>query len=184
MSSIKSVCVFSGASPNVPQIYLDAARKLGHLFVKANIDLIYGGGNYGLCGEISNGVMERGGRVIGFLPEDLLPIEGGNTKITQLTIVPDMHERKKNMFKYSDAFVVLPGGFGTFEEIFGVLTWKKIGFHSKPIIILDIKDYWKCFKDLLAQIVKEGFAGENTEDLYYIANTVEDVMSLLCGDKR
>ena len=182
--SLKSICVFCGASKAVSTIYTDAARELGYIIADAGIELIYGGGSYGLMGEISDAVIEKGGRAIGFMPEDLLQFEGPNNKITELTMVSNMHERKKNMFKQAGAFVTLPGGFGTFDELFEVITWKKLHFHSKSIVIVDIDGYWGHLKLMLDRMIKERFAGPEVNNLYIFVNSVEEVLPAIMSQEN
>ena len=179
MTYLRSACVFCGASPHVSKVYLDAARKLGNLLAINQIELVYGGASAGLMGAVSNGATEKEGRVLGFLPEDLLSIETGNTDITQLIIVADMHERKRNMYIHSDAFITLPGGFGTLEEVFEVMTYKAVRFFDKPIIILNTEGYWNPLIKLLDQIFQEKFAGDFEKSMYTFVNTPEEVLNLL-----
>lgn len=179
MKYVRSVCVFCGGSPLVAKKYLDAARKLGNLLATKKIELVYGGANAGLMGAVSNGVMEKKGRALGFLPEDLLSVEDGNTKITKLTIVADMHERKKNMYIHSDVFIALPGGFGTLEELFEVVTYKAVGFFDKPIIILNTDGYWDSLIKLLDVIYAEKFADIEKKKMYSFVSAPEEVLDLL-----
>lgn len=182
MTYYQSVCVFCGGAPFVSQDYLEAARRLGHLLAQEGIELVYGGGEYGLMGEISKAAMEKGGQVIGFLPEDLISLEQGNSNITKLTIVTDMHMRKKNMYLQAEAFVVLPGGFGTLEEMFEVMTYKIIGFLNKPIIILDVNGYWQPLRQMLDRLLEEKFAKfeeRSVSEVYQFVDTIEALMDLL-----
>ncbi len=179
MKYLRSACVFCGGSPRVSKVYLDAARKLGNLLAMNGIELVFGGANAGLMGAVSKGAMEKDGRVLGFLPEDLLSIEDGNTDITQLTIVADMHERKRNIYLHSDAFITLPGGFGTLEEVFEVMTYKAVGFFDKPIIILNTEGYWNPLIKLLDQIYQEKFADDSEKNMYTFVDTPEEVLNLL-----
>lgn len=182
--SLKSVCVFCGATEGTPAIYSIAARKLGYILAGAGIELIYGGGSHGLMGEVSDAVMDKGGRAIGFMPEDLLQFEGVNSRITELTMVPNMHERKKNMFKLAGAFVTLPGGFGTFDELFEVITWKKLHFHKKAIIIVNINGYWDSLKLMLDRMIQDQFAKSGVNNLYEFVDSVEDVMSAILAQEN
>ncbi|MBS0185000.1 MAG: TIGR00730 family Rossman fold protein [Proteobacteria bacterium] len=179
MKYVRSACVFCGGSPLVAKKYMDVARKLGNLLASKQIELVYGGANAGLMGAISNGAMEKKGRVLGFLPEDLLSIEDGNTEITQLTIVADMHERKRNMYIHSDVFIALPGGFGTLEELFEVMTYKAVGFFDKPIIVLNTDGYWDPLIKILDNIYAEKFADVGQKNMYSFVNTPEEVIDLL-----
>ena len=179
MRSVRSACIFCGGSSFVSKVYLDAAYQLGNLLASQQIEIVYGGANAGLMGALARGGMERGGRVIGFLPEDLLSIEDGDTDITQLTIVSDMHERKRSMYVHSDVFVTLTGGFGTLEEVFEVMTYKAVGFMDKPIIILNTEGYWNPLISLLNQIYDKKFADVSEKRMYTFVDTPEEVLDLL-----
>lgn len=161
-SSLRRVCVFCGASAGVRSGYREAAARLGSLLARRGLALVYGGGNVGLMGVVANACLDAGGRVMGVIPESLVgrevagaPVE--HTGITRLEIVDSMHTRKARMAELSDGFIALPGGFGTFEELFEILTWAQLGFHRKPIGLLDVAGYYKPLLDLCDHAVAEGF---------------------------
>ena len=177
---IKSVCVYCGSSNTVAQEYKDAAFNLGKILVKNNLRLVYGGGQVGLMGIISNSVMDAGGEVLGIIPRYLHEYEGGHFGITELRLVSTMHERKEQMFENSDAFVVLPGGFGTLDEICEVITWRQIRLHQKPIIFADVNGYWKgLFSDFVDHMIAEKFVNPDHKDFYIITENFEEIPGLI-----
>src|SRR5471032_2521819 len=139
---MKSICVYCGANAGVTPRYAEAARELARALVDENIALVYGGGNVGLMGIIADEVIRLGGRATGVIPEALLQKELGHKDLTQLHIVKDMHERKAMMAELSDGFIAMPGGMGTLEELFEVLTWAQLGFHYKPIGLLNVEGFY------------------------------------------
>lgn len=139
---MKSICVYCGSSPGASPVYAEAARALAQQMVKDNISLVYGGGNVGLMGVIATEVIRLGGEVTGVIPKALLDKELGHNGLTRLHIVKDMHERKAMMAELSDGFIAMPGGMGTLEELFEVLTWAQLGFHYKPIGLLNVEGFY------------------------------------------
>lgn len=179
MSNIRSVCVYCGSSRRVAQAYRDAATDLGTLLAKARVELVYGGGHVGLMGLMADAATAAGGRVLGVIPEHLERREVGHRGISELVITDSMHSRKLTMAQRSDGFAILPGGLGTLDETFEILTWKQLGLHSKPIVIVDIDGYWAPLLALLEQVVDAGFAGADTRDLYAVVDSVEAVLPAL-----
>lgn len=161
MVKLRSVCVFCGARPGGRPAYTLAARATGGLIASQGWRLVYGAGDVGLMGEVARSAMAAGGRTMGVMPTHLMDKEIGKRDLTQLVITEDMHERKKVMFMNSDAIVVLPGGGGTLDEFFEVLTWAQIGLHAKPIFLLDVEGYWQPLMALLAHVVDQGFASDS-----------------------
>ena len=157
---MKSITVFCGSSSGTRREYAEAARNLAHLFVEQNIKLIYGGGNIGLMGIIADEVMNQGGEVIGIIPESLDQKEVGHRGLTELRVVKSMHERKAQMAELADGFIAMPGGIGTFEEFFEILTWAQLGFHEKPCGILNVEGYYDGLLELCDNAVSEGFLRE------------------------
>ena len=157
MSALRRVCVFCGSSSGRSPAYLEAARGLGALLAGREIELVFGGGRVGLMGAIADEVLARGGRAIGVIPRGLLEREVGHTGLSELLVVDSMHERKARMAELSDAFVALPGGFGTFEELCEVITWAQLGIHPKPCALFDVQNYWDPLARLFDQAVEEGF---------------------------
>lgn len=161
-TGLASVCVFCGSSPGRRAKYGEAAKNLGALLASQGRQLIYGGGNVGLMGVVADACMAAGGQVTGVIPTSLVgrevagvPVE--HAGITRLEIVDSMHARKARMAELADGFIALPGGFGTFEELFEMLTWAQLGFHRKPIGLLDVGDYYAPLLDLCDRAVAEGF---------------------------
>ncbi len=162
---MKAVCVYCGSSPGASPIYTEAARAFGRALVAADLGLVYGGGKVGLMGVIADTVMAEGGRAIGVIPELLVNKEVGHEGLSELHVVPDMHHRKKMMADLSDAFVAMPGGAGTLEELFEVYTWAQLGYHHKPVAVLNIDGFYDPLIALLRHTVREGFMRQTYLDL-------------------
>ncbi|RZI43064.1 TIGR00730 family Rossman fold protein [Herbaspirillum sp. HC18] len=154
---MKSLCVYCGSSIGASPAYADAARLLAKSMVESNIALVYGGGNVGLMGVIADAVMRLGGEATGVIPKALMDKEVGHTTLTRLHIVKDMHERKAMMAELSDGFVAMPGGIGTLEELFEVFTWSQLGFHDKPIGLLNVNSFYDGLIAFLRHVVTERF---------------------------
>lgn len=154
---MKSICVYCGSSPGRNPAYLEAARRLGRTLVARDIGLVYGGASVGVMGAVADAVLEGGGRAVGVIPEALAVKEVAHPALTEQHVVGSMHERKAMMVELSDGFVALPGGWGTFEEIFEVLTWAQLGFHDKPCGLLNIAGYYDHLHSFLESAVEEGF---------------------------
>lgn len=154
---MKSITVFCGSSSGVRAEYAEAAKNLARLLVEKGIRLVYGGGNIGLMGIIADEVMKNGGEVIGIIPDSLDKKEVGHRGLTELRVVNSMHERKAQMAELADGFIAMPGGIGTFEEFFEILTWAQLGFHNKPCGILNIAGYYDDLLALCDNAVAEGF---------------------------
>lgn len=154
---MKNITVFCGSSSGFRPEYAEAAVNLARLLVERNIGLVYGGGNLGLMGVIADEVMRRGGRVTGIIPDSLFQKEVGNREITELRVVGSMHERKASMAELADGFIAMPGGIGTFEEFFEILTWAQLGFHEKPCALLNVANYYDGLLALCDHAVSEGF---------------------------
>jgi len=143
MSNIKTVCVYCGSGSGINPSFVEAAVELGKAFAENGIRLVYGGGSVGLMGAVAKSVLEHGGQVTGIIPEFLRAKEKPSTQMQEMIITPDMHERKRLMFERSDAFVALPGGIGTLEELVEQMTWQQLGRHSKPIMLANIDNFWE-----------------------------------------
>jgi hypothetical protein len=149
MSTIRTVCVYCGSGPGTDRAYMEAARAFGEVLAREGVGLVYGGGSRGLMGAVANSVLDHGGRVTGVIPEFLQDREHTLKRAQEVIITRDMHVRKQTMFDRADAFVALPGGIGTLEELVEQLTWAQLGQHKKPILILNIKRFWDPFCALL-----------------------------------
>ena len=154
---MKSIAVYCGATPGASPVYADAARALARVLVEQDIGLVYGGGNVGLMGVIADEVMALGGRATGVIPRALMEREVGHTGLTELCVVRDMHERKAMMATLSDAFIAMPGGMGTLEELFEMLTWSQLGIHAKPVGVLNVNGFYDGLVVFLAHQRDEGF---------------------------
>jgi uncharacterized protein (TIGR00730 family) len=158
---VRRISVFCGSSPGARPAYGQAAEELGRLLVEQGIGLVYGGGHVGLMGRLADAVLEEGGEVVGVLPEALVAKEIGHPGLSDLRVVGSMHERKALMAELSDAFVALPGGLGTVEELFEVYTWAQLGLHRKPCALLDVDGYYEGIASFLAHAVEERFLRED-----------------------
>ena len=153
----RSVCVYCGASPGHDPVYAEAARALGREMVKRDLALVYGGGHVGLMGVIADAVLEAGGEVTGVIPKALMDTEVGHERLTRLLVVKDMHERKALMAEHADGFIAMPGGIGTLEELFEAMTWAQLGFHEKPVGLLNVNGFYDKLTAFLSQLEQEGF---------------------------
>jgi uncharacterized protein (TIGR00730 family) len=180
---MESVCVFCGSSMGRNSRYRDAAEGLGRKIAGQGLTLVYGGGDIGLMGIVAETVLQAGGRVIGVIPQALVDREVAHHGVTELRIVNTMHERKAMMAELADAFVALPGGMGTFEELCEILTWAQLGIHRKPIGLLNVAGYWQPFVNLLDHAVEEGFLKPAHRELLLVDT---DASSLLdsCRTQR
>lgn len=152
-----NICVFCGSSLGNDAVYTQAAQELAHLFVQSNSSLVYGGGNVGLMGVIADCVLAEGGNVVGVIPDFLLKKEVGHKGITELIVVNSMHDRKKRMADMADAFIAIPGGLGTLDELAEILTWKQLGLINKPIALLNTNSYFTPLIAQMEKMVAEGF---------------------------
>jgi len=166
--TFNAVCVFCGAQNAVPKEHLDIATALGETLARAGRSLVYGGGDCGLMGRTANAVLAAKGSVIGVFPRGLRRIEMEHTGLTKMFLVDTMHERKQIMYDRADVFVVLPGGFGTLDEMFEVITWKQIGIHDKPVIIFNHNGYWDNLIALMNGMIDTGFAKPETRRFYSV----------------
>jgi uncharacterized protein (TIGR00730 family) len=164
---VERVCVFCGASSGRRPSYAEAARGFGEELARRGIGLVYGGGRVGLMGAVADGALSAGGEAIGVIPQALVERELAHTGLTELHVVDSLHERKALMADLSDAFVALPGGFGTLDELMEQLTWSQLGLHAKPVGLLDVDDYWAPLIALARHATEEGFVRES--DLAAIA---------------
>jgi uncharacterized protein (TIGR00730 family) len=179
MTKIKSICVYCGSRTGNKKDFADLALSVGKILGQNNINLIYGGGNVGLMGIVATSVMDHGGKVHGIIPTHLDKTEKSHENITKLTVVDNMHQRKRLMFDQSDAFLVLPGSIGTLDETIEAITWRQLKLHDKPIIILDHNGYWQPFIALLKNIICHEFTSSETMDLFHVVGKADDVLPLL-----
>ena len=176
---MKYVCVFCGSSMGVQPVYKQAAQAMGEALVRRDLGLVYGGGNVGLMGTIADATLAAGGEVIGVIPEFLVAKEIAHTGLTQLFVVNSMHERKTKMAQLSDAFITLPGGYGTLEEFCEILTWAQLGLHQKPCGILNVNGYYDPLLRLFDQAVSEEFLRSANRSIILEASEPETLLDLV-----
>src|SRR5260221_3362281 len=179
-----ALCVFCGARFGADPAYRDLAGRLGRLLAESGVTLVYGGGGVGLMGVVANAALAVPGQVVGIIPRFLLDREAGHPDLTETIVVETMHERKLQMFERSDGFVVLPGGLGTLEEFFEVLSWRTMGLHDKPIIILDLGGYWQPLAALLRSCVEGGFADRAHLDVVVFIEDIDQLVPTLAAMPR
>jgi uncharacterized protein (TIGR00730 family) len=184
MRPIRSICVYCGSGQGTDPVFTNAARMLGRMLAKAGIRLVYGGGRIGLMGEVARSVLDAGGTVTGIIPEFLKAREVMLADAQELHVVGDMHARKKLMFDKADAFIALPGGIGTLEELVEQLTWAQLGRHEKPILIANINGFWRPLLSLLAHMRESGFVRPGLEVKYLVADRIEDALEMLFAAAR
>ena len=173
---MKSIVVFCGSSAGHNPVYEEQATALGAALAKRGLTVIYGGARVGLMGAVANGALQNGGKVIGVIPHFLQKKELAHGSLTELILVDTMHERKTKMNELSDAVIALPGGFGTMEELFEMLTWGQLGLHQKPVAILNINGYYDGLQVMTSVMVREGFLSECVKEMLLISDSVEDIM--------
>jgi uncharacterized protein (TIGR00730 family) len=179
--ALRAVCVFCGSSAPADPRYRDAARALGALLARRGVDLVYGGGSVGLMGELADAALGHGGRVIGVIPAGLFAREVGHTGLTALHEVASMHERKQLMYDLSDAFIALPGGLGTLEELAEAATWSQLGLHSKPVVLLDVDGFWAPLVSQLDRMAGIGLLKPVSRDLIQRTRSAEEALGVLAA---
>ena len=171
-----SICIYCGSRPGALSAYADAAREVGREIGRRGWQLVYGGGRAGLMGMVADAALTAGARVVGVIPQSLMGRELGHTALTELHVVETMHQRKMMMAERSDAFLALPGGIGTFEELFEVWSWRQLGYHDKPLGLLNVAGYYDALLGFLMHSREQGFMTTAQTDLLHVA---EDPMALL-----
>ena len=172
---MKRICVNCGSSPGFDPVYKEAARKLGYALARNNLELIYGGAEVGLMGEVATAVMQSGGSAIGVIPRALVR-KVSHRGLSKLHIVSSMHERKQMMADLADAFVALPGGYGTIDEMTELLTWAQLGFHKKPVGLINVSGYFNSFLSFLDHTVSEGFMKQDHRDMLLVSEEAEALL--------
>jgi TIGR00730 family protein len=173
---MRNICVYCASSTQIKESYFDAAERLGSIFAKNNIKLIYGAGNMGLMGKVADSALSNGGKVTGVIPQFMCNENWHHQGLTELIVVETMHERKDKMAELADAVVALPGGTGTLEELLEIITWKQLGIFDKPIIILNTDGYYNPLLDLLENAIKGNFMREIHRNIWQVVNTPEEVL--------
>ena len=181
MSPISSLCVYCGSSRGANPNFVPMATDLGRQMAERKIRLIYGGGRVGLMGACADGVMASGGEVIGIIPQHLQDREIGHSGLTELKVVDNLHTRKRMMFDLSDAFCVLPGGLGTLEELFEVVTWRQLGMHDKPIVVLNLDGYWDKLVGMIDGIIDDGFVQPSARQYFSVVNSIGRLFDILAA---
>jgi hypothetical protein len=178
-NNMKSISIYCGSSDEVDQVYLDAAFQMGAVIAQRGIRVVYGGGGTGLMGAVANGALTAGGEVIGVIPEIFNTVEMVHDRLTRTDVVGDMHQRKARMAELAEGFVAMPGGFGTLEELFEVLTWSQIGLHEKPIGLLNTNQYFDRLVSFLEHVEEQGFTFSRLHELYSLGTTPSAVLNAL-----
>lgn len=173
---IRRIAVFCGSSRGTERIFEEHAYELGKTLAVQNIELVYGGANVGLMGTVANGVMENGGKAIGVLPAFLKKVEIANLNLTELVMVDTMHQRKAKMNELSDGVIALPGGFGTLEEFFEMLTWAQLGLHRKPVALLNVDGFYDALLALVDTMVDRGFLRKENREMLLVSDNIEDLL--------
>jgi uncharacterized protein (TIGR00730 family) len=176
---MRRVCVFCGSAAGARPAYADAARALGEELVRRNLGLVYGGGSVGLMGILADTVLAQGGEAVGVIPRALATRELAHPSLTEQHVVATMHDRKSEMEARSDAFIALPGGLGTLEELLEILTWSQLGIHQKPVGVLNVAGYWDAITSMLSHAVGEGFVTDENAALLLVADTPPALLDLL-----
>src|SRR5712671_5009167 len=184
MSTINSICVYCASGPGTNPAFMEAATKLGRILAENGIRLVYGGGSVGLMGALAESVLDHGGTVTGVIPEFLVDREHMLVRVQERIITRDMHERKRVMFERADAFVALPGGIGTLEELVEQMTWAQLGRHKKPILIANVERFWDPLLVLLDQMRKVEFIREGLPVKLLVAERVEEILPKLLEAAR
>ncbi|HEY3910934.1 MAG TPA: TIGR00730 family Rossman fold protein [Stellaceae bacterium] len=179
MPSIRALCVYCGSAGAVAEPYRQAASELGARLAAASVEIVFGGGRVGLMGLLADAALAKGGRVTGIIPARLRDAELAHAGASELVVVASMHERKRLMAERADAFAILPGGIGTLDETFEMLSWKQLGLHDKPIFLVDIEGYWAKLRALLDDIVERGFARAETRGLMRVVPSVAALLAAI-----
>jgi uncharacterized protein (TIGR00730 family) len=179
MSTIKTVCVYCGSGPGTNPRFMESAKALGKALADGGIRLVYGGGSVGMMGAVATSVLDHGGMVTGIIPGFLTAKENALKRVQEMIVTPDMHERKRLMFEHSDAFVALPGGIGTLEELVEQLTWQQLGRHSKPVLLANIDGFWEPLLALLTHMRATQFIRPTLSIDILKAERVEDILPRL-----
>ncbi|XP_037442186.1 probable cytokinin riboside 5'-monophosphate phosphoribohydrolase LOGL7 [Triticum dicoccoides] len=173
----RTVCVFCGSSAGRRRVFGDAALDLGHELVKRGVDLVYGGGSIGLMGLVARTVLDGGRRVVGVIPRALMPVEILGESVGEVKVVSDMHERKAEMARRSEAFIALPGGYGTMEELLEMITWSQLGIHNKPVGLLNVDGYYDTLLALFDKGAREGFINPDCAHILVSALTAAELLT-------
>jgi hypothetical protein len=172
MAKLETLCVYCGSNPGTGGDYAGLARALGQACAQRGVRVVYGGGKVGLMGELAEAAMAAGGEVVGIIPEHLVRKEVGHEQVTEYLVVRSMHERKQAMFERADAFCVLPGGIGTLDEMIEILTWRQLGLHDKPVVLVDHDGFWQPLLQLFRHQQTAGFLSDAHAAMFQVAGDV------------
>ena len=175
----RALCVYCGSSNNVAARHLEAAAELGRLAAGRGIGIVFGGGRVGLMGALADGALDAGGRVTGVIPQHLQDQEVGHNGVNEMIVVDSMHARKRRMFEISDAFCALPGGLGTLDETFEIVTWKQLGLHDRPVVLVNVDGFWDPLLALLAHQLEAGYIRPRHAGLYRVVERIESVFDAI-----
>lgn len=178
---MKTICVYCGSSDKIPAVYLEAASQMGAAIARSGLELWYGAGSTGLMGAVADGALQAGGQVVGVLPQMFYTPQLAHTRLTRLEIVPDMHQRKQRLAEQAEAFIALPGGYGTFEELFEILTWAQIGLHTKPVGLLNTNRYFDPLVEMVEHARREGFIYAEHRGLFSVQPEPEALLEVLAA---
>lgn len=176
---MKSIVVFCGAHEGYDAVYAETAYTLGSILAERNIQLVYGGAKIGLMGAVADGALNSGGTVIGVIPHFLQNREVAHEGLTEMILVETMHERKLKMHELSDGIITMPGGFGTMEEMFEMVTWAQLGLHQKPVGLLNVNGFYDTIKVLANNMVSEGFMKEQTREMLLFSESIDELLELM-----
>lgn len=179
MSEVQAICIYCGSSNRVADEHKESARRIGRQIGERGLQLVYGGGRVGLMGIAADSALDAGGEVIGIIPAHIQELEVEHTNLTELHVVDSMHTRKRMMFDRSDAFVILSGGLGTLDEFFEIITWKQLGLHDKPVVIVNGGGYWQPMIDMLNHMIGAGFAQPAHLNLFRVVDDVDQIFDAL-----
>ena len=177
--SVRRIAVYCGSASGSDPAFSDATRALGKLMAERGIELVYGGGRLGLMGLVADTVLEAGGVVHGVIPQALVDLEVAHTEVTQLYTVANMHERKAKMTELADAFIALPGGIGTLDELLEAWTWNVLGYHAKPFVLLNVNGFWDGFESFISHVSASGFLSQSRRAQLRVAGSPEEAIKLL-----
>ena len=182
--NLTSLCVFCGSQTGSDPVFASTATILGQAMARQDTTLVFGGGRVGLMGVLADAVLAGGGNIVGVIPTFLKDKELAHQAATEMLVVPDMHTRKKTMFEQSDAFCILPGGVGTLDEMFEIITWRQLHLHNKPIVILNVAGYWTPLLTMIERMIGAGFAHQGHDALVTVVERPEDVLAAAAAELR
>ncbi len=182
MTQLRALCVYCGSSNSAVRAHLDLAAELGRLAARRGVEVVFGGGHVGLMGALADGALAAGGRIVGVIPQHLEAREVSHRGVSDLLVVDSMHTRKRRMFELSDAFCVLPGGLGTLDEAFEIITWRQLGLHDKPIVLVNYAGFWDPLLRLFERQVEAGYLWPRHMELLRVVGGVQEVFEAVLAE--